>query len=136
MADDPDRVADGDLAAEDLADGDTAHVVAPVDVGDEHVEGLVGAGEWRRDVVEDAVEERRHVLPLVGEVAHHPTMQYINGYENGSGINLSIENAKIFLRSKVPSYARNMGVKLLSKNMPSSMGCLKVGVRKLSMRRK
>ena len=30
---------------------------------------------------------------------HHggPTMQYINGYENGSGINLSIENAKNIL---------------------------------------
>ena len=69
---------------------------------------------------------------------HHggPTMQYINGYENGSGINLSIENAKIFLRSKCLHTPRNMGVKLLSKNMPSSMGCLKVGVRKLSMRRK
>ena len=42
---------------------------------------------------------------------HHggPTMQYINGYENGSGINLSIENAKIFLRSKVPSYAKKHG---------------------------
>ena len=42
---------------------------------------------------------------------HHggPTMQYINGYENGSSINLSIENAKIFLRSKVPSYAKKHG---------------------------
>ena len=42
---------------------------------------------------------------------HHgsPTMQYINGYESGSGINLSIENAKIFLRSKVASYARKHG---------------------------
>ena len=35
--------------------------------------------------------------------------RYINGYENGSGINLSIENAKIFLRSKVPSYAKKHG---------------------------
>ncbi len=42
---------------------------------------------------------------------HHggPTMQYINGYESGSGINLSIENTKIFLRSKVPSYAKKHG---------------------------
>lgn len=69
---------------------------------------------------------------------HHggPTMQYINGYENGSGINLSIENAKYSCEAKCLHTPRNMGVKLLSKNMPSSMGCLKVGVRKLSMRRK
>ena len=42
---------------------------------------------------------------------HHggPTMQYINGYESGSGVNLSIENTKIFLRSKVPSYAKKHG---------------------------
>lgn len=42
---------------------------------------------------------------------HHgaPTMQYINGYENGSDINVSIENAKVFLRSKVPSYAKKHG---------------------------
>lgn len=42
---------------------------------------------------------------------HHgaPTMQYINGYENGSSIDLSIENAKTFLRSKVPSYAKKHG---------------------------
>lgn len=42
---------------------------------------------------------------------HHgsPTMQYINGYENGSNINLSIENTKIFMRSKVFSYAKKHG---------------------------
>lgn len=42
---------------------------------------------------------------------HHgsPTMQYLNGYENGSGIDLSIENIKLFLRSKVPSYAKKHG---------------------------
>lgn len=42
---------------------------------------------------------------------HHggPTMQYINGYENGSSINLSIENTKLFLRSKVASYAKKHG---------------------------
>jgi hypothetical protein len=43
--------------AEDLADGDPADVVAPVDVGDEHVEGLVRLGERGRDVVEDRLEE-------------------------------------------------------------------------------
>ena len=42
---------------------------------------------------------------------HHggPTMQYLNGYENGSGIDLSIKNIKLFLRSKVFSYAQKHG---------------------------
>ena len=51
------RIPDVDLAAEDFPDGDTADVVAPVDVGDEHVEGLVRLRKRRRDVVEDGLEE-------------------------------------------------------------------------------
>ena len=33
---------------------------------------------------------------------HHgaPDTQYLNGYRNGSGMNVSIENIKRFLRSK------------------------------------
>ena len=57
--------------AEDLADGDPADVVAPVDVGDEHVERLLRLREGGRDVVEDRLEERGHVLPLVAQVVHH-----------------------------------------------------------------
>lgn len=42
---------------------------------------------------------------------HHggPTTQYLNGYENGSSINLSIENIKRFLRSKIPAMAKKEG---------------------------
>ena len=42
---------------------------------------------------------------------HHgaPTTQYLNGYENGSGIELSIENIKRFLRSKLPRLAEKNG---------------------------
>ena len=42
---------------------------------------------------------------------HHggPAMQYINGYQNGSSVNLSIENIKLFLRSKVPAAAGKKG---------------------------
>ena len=42
---------------------------------------------------------------------HHggPTTQYLNGYENGSGIDLNIENIKRFLRSKLPRLAEKNG---------------------------
>lgn len=42
---------------------------------------------------------------------HHggPTTQYLNGYENGSGIDLSIENVKRFIRSKLPALAEKNG---------------------------
>lgn len=42
---------------------------------------------------------------------HHggPTTQYLNGYENGSGIELSIENIKRFVRSKLPRLAKKKG---------------------------
>ena len=71
VADDKDVVAEPGFAAEDLADRDPSHVVAPVDVGDEHVEGLVRLRERGRDVVEDGLEEGGHVLPLVAELVHH-----------------------------------------------------------------
>jgi hypothetical protein len=57
-----------DVAAEDLADCDPADVVAPVDVGDEHVERLVRLGERRRHVLEDRLEEGTHVLLLVARL--------------------------------------------------------------------
>jgi hypothetical protein len=71
VAHDEDRIADLDDAAEDLADRDAADVVAPVDVGDEHVERLLGLGERGRDVVDDGLEEGRHVLLRLAEVIHH-----------------------------------------------------------------
>jgi hypothetical protein len=42
---------------------------------------------------------------------HHgaPDTQYLNGYKNGNDINLSIENAKRFIRSKVRPYAEKKG---------------------------
>lgn len=37
---------------------------------------------------------------------HHgaPDTQYLNGYRNGSGMNVSIENIKRFLRSKIDGH--------------------------------
>ena len=55
-------------AAQHLADRDPADVVAPVDVGDQHMEGLLGLGEGRGDVIEDGLEEGAHVLGGVLQV--------------------------------------------------------------------
>lgn len=42
---------------------------------------------------------------------HHgaPDKEYINGYENGSSVGLSIENIKHYINSKVPSMAEDKG---------------------------
>lgn len=42
---------------------------------------------------------------------HHggPTMQYLSGYEMTSAVGQSIENIKLFLRSKIPAYAEKHG---------------------------
>lgn len=42
---------------------------------------------------------------------HHggPTTQYLNGYENGSGIDLCIENIQRYLRSKLPRRVKKIG---------------------------
>src|SRR5687768_11496560 len=74
MANDEHRLSDRGSTAEDLADGDTTDVIAPVDVRHQHVECLVRLGEWRWDVVENRLEERGHVLLLFAEVEHHVTV--------------------------------------------------------------
>ena len=71
VANDEDVLTDGGDTAEDLANRDAADVVAPVNIGHEHVEGLVGLGEGRRNVIEDGLEERGHVLLFLAEVVHH-----------------------------------------------------------------
>lgn len=55
---------------------------------------------------------------------HHgaPTTQYINGYKNGSGVELSIENVKLYLRSKVPSYAEKHGREAAVKKFAEDYG--------------
>ena len=49
-------------AAGDLADGDAADVVVPVDVGDEHLEAAFGLGHGRGDVIDDLLEQEAHVV--------------------------------------------------------------------------
>ena len=69
--DDVNGVAGHDLAGEDLADADAAHVVAPVDVRDQHPERVIGFGKRRRNVFEDGFEERGHVAALFAGLADH-----------------------------------------------------------------
>lgn len=42
---------------------------------------------------------------------HHGNtdVQYINGYKDGSDINISIDNIKLFIRSKIPALAKKKG---------------------------
>ena len=53
-------IADLDLAFVNFAEGDTAEVIAVIEVRDEHLEAVAGLGARRRDVLHDGVEERLH----------------------------------------------------------------------------
>ena len=70
LAEQPDGVALLDVAAEHLADGDAADVVVPLDVGDEHVKRRFRIGLGLGDELDDFLQQRDAVLPLVVRVIH------------------------------------------------------------------
>ena len=61
-------VAHLDLAAVNLAEGDTAEVIGVIEVGDEQLEAFARVRARRRDVLDDGVEERLHRAADVLEV--------------------------------------------------------------------
>ena len=61
-------------AAENLTNRDTTHIIAPINIGYEHMERLIRFSKRRRNVIEDRLEEWAHVLLLVAKMKHHVTV--------------------------------------------------------------
>ena len=64
---DTDLIADGDGAGEDAPDGQAAHVVVVIEIGDKHLQDLFARLRRRRNRLDDLVEERAQVCAFGGE---------------------------------------------------------------------
>src|SRR5438552_6205760 len=60
--------ADVDFAAVNLPEGDAAHVIGIVEVGDQQLEAFTGMGARRRNMFDDCIEQRLHRAANVFEV--------------------------------------------------------------------
>ena len=67
LVDAHDRIADFHVTAGDLADGDASHVIAPVEIADEHLKGRLDIGGGRGNMFHDGLEERGHPIVFVLE---------------------------------------------------------------------
>ncbi len=74
VTEDVNRIANIYGAAENLTHRNTTNIVTPIDVGDQHMEGIIGFGEGRGNVVENGLEEGSHVLLFFTEMIHHVTI--------------------------------------------------------------
>ena len=74
LAQQPNRVALFHAATEHLADRDTADIIIPLDVGNEHRKWRGRIGLWLRDELDDFLEQRNAVLFLILGMIHEITV--------------------------------------------------------------
>src|ERR1017187_8994932 len=66
-----DGVADLDGTAGDLADGNTTHVITPIEVTNEHLEWRLNVGCRGWDVLQNGFKQRRHAIgDRIAELFH------------------------------------------------------------------